>query len=138
MRSDVSRVSCKTETSFHIETNQYLLESFLLFMLVLGFLTPVIFGYNSIGNSNAHMAFFMNMKDCNCHFIVDTIQVRMKKIANYHWRPTLRSVKISDNALYDEKCFSCHVKSFSRSSDIYIFVLTFWSCRKTAWYESYG
>ena len=30
----------------------------------------------------------------------------------------------------DEKCFSFHLKSFICSQDIYIFVLTFWSCRK--------
>ena len=30
----------------------------------------------------------------------------------------------------DEKCFLFHLKSSFRSQDIYIFVLTFWSCRK--------
>ena len=30
----------------------------------------------------------------------------------------------------DEKCFLAHLKSYFRSQDIYIFVLTFWSCRK--------
>ena len=29
----------------------------------------------------------------------------------------------------DEKCFLFHVKSYFRSRDIYIFVLTFWSCK---------
>ena len=31
----------------------------------------------------------------------------------------------------DEKCFLIHVKSSFRSWDVYIFALTFWSCRKT-------
>ena len=30
----------------------------------------------------------------------------------------------------DKKCFLFHLKSSFRSRDIYIFVLTFWSCRK--------
>ena len=32
----------------------------------------------------------------------------------------------------DEKCFLFHLKSSFRSQDIYIFVLTFWSCEKAA------
>ena len=32
----------------------------------------------------------------------------------------------------DEKCFLFHFKSCLYSQDIQIFVLTFWSCRKTA------
>ena len=31
----------------------------------------------------------------------------------------------------DEKCFLFHVKSFFRSQDIKVYVLTFWSCSKT-------
>ena len=30
----------------------------------------------------------------------------------------------------DEKCFLFHLKSSSHSQDIYMFVLTFWACRK--------
>ena len=30
----------------------------------------------------------------------------------------------------DEKCFSFHLKSSFHSQDIYIFVMTFWPCRK--------
>ena len=30
----------------------------------------------------------------------------------------------------DEKCFLFHLKSSLRSQDIYVFVTTFWSCRK--------
>ena len=31
----------------------------------------------------------------------------------------------------DEKCIPFHLKSSFRSQDIKVFVLTFWSCRKT-------
>ena len=33
----------------------------------------------------------------------------------------------------DEKCFLFHLKSSFCSQDILVFVLTFWSCMKTAW-----
>ena len=39
---------------------------------------------------------------------------------------------------YDEKCFLLHVKSSFRSQDIYFFVLSIWSYRKTAWLERQG
>ena len=35
----------------------------------------------------------------------------------------------------DEKRFWFHVKTSLRSQDIKVFVLMFWSCRKTAWLE---
>ena len=35
----------------------------------------------------------------------------------------------------DEKCFLFHLKSSFGFQDIYVFVLTFCSCRKTAWLE---
>ena len=34
-----------------------------------------------------------------------------------------------------KKCFLFHLKSSFRSQDIYIFVLSFWSCKKPAWLE---
>ena len=53
----------------------------------------------------------------------------------YIYRQTVRSKKIFDNwkpFKIDEKCFSFHLESSFRSQDIQIFVLTFWSRRKTA------
>ena len=38
----------------------------------------------------------------------------------------------TESFLNDEKCFLFHHKNSFRSRDIYIFVLTFWSFRKTA------
>ena len=38
----------------------------------------------------------------------------------------------------DEKCFLFHLKSSFRSQDIVVFLLTLWSCRKTAWLERSG
>ena len=40
-----------------------------------------------------------------------------------HWKPF-------ENG---EKCFLFHLQSSFCSQDIYLFVLTFWSCIKTAW-----
>ena len=37
-----------------------------------------------------------------------------------------------------EKCFLFHLKSSFRSQDISIFVLSFWSCRNTTWWERSG
>ena len=50
------------------------------------------------------------------------------------WRRTLKSEIIFDNwksFKNDEKCFLFHFKSYSRYQDILIFVLSFWSSRKT-------
>ena len=35
----------------------------------------------------------------------------------------------------DEKCFLFHPRNSFCSQDIWILVLTFWSCRKTVWLE---
>ena len=69
--------------------------------------------------------------------ILITVPVAMKKYKNF--------IKVglspSKNNLYllqwkafknAEKCFLFHLKSFSRSHDIYFFLLTFWSCRQDA------
>ena len=37
----------------------------------------------------------------------------------------------------NRECFIFHAKSYFLSWDVYIFVLKFWFCRKTAWSESY-
>ena len=53
----------------------------------------------------------------------------------YIYRQTVRPKKIFDNwkpFKIDEKCFSFHLESSFRSQDIQIFILTFWSRRKTA------
>ena len=44
----------------------------------------------------------------------------------YNWKPFKN----------DENCFSFHLKSCFCSQDIKVFVLTFWSCRKTTWLET--
>ena len=51
---------------------------------------------------------------------------------------TLRSETIFDKwkpFKNDEKCFLFHLKSPFSSQDIWIFVLTVWSCGKTTWLE---
>ena len=57
------------------------------------------------------------------------------------YRPTLGSETISNNrktCKNDKACFLFHVKSSFHLWVIFIFVLTFWLCRKTSWLESYG
>ena len=71
-------------------------------------------------------------------------RVKVPKIKihySFSWRRTLKSETIFGNwkpFKNDEKYFLLHLKSSSFSLDIQIFVLNFWSCRKTAWSERYG
>ena len=86
------------------------------------------------------------------NYILISSRITLKVYSSYEWGPLFQirspppSLRISSRTLSlpkklcyllhwkpfknDEKCFLFHLKSSFRSQDIWVFVMTFWSCWK--------
>ena len=63
---------------------------------------------------------------CQYVSLVATILYQLSLLFKVGLSPSKKIVSFKNGA----KCFLLHIKSFFRHQNIYIFILTFWSCRK--------